>query len=445
MLDFLQDKVVKLSKMAESEPFVFFSIDNNLDCDHSKKNNKVSFLLQGIKESVLLEFDTENTGFLVNLLKNTIFSIDKKVICCNIKPFLSFLISKRVDLKIFKCVFYDLAWWIHYYFPEKKNHVKNLNELLTNYKDELSFVVKQKKDSLPMKLYNKVFNKLITDVLPNIETTYLIDLEKEEKVFSFYEVEGQENGRLSCQVHLAKCFNPHSLGKKEKEVLSPQKPFNFFVYLDFQNMEVFVLAEISGDKKLQDVLMDKNGDFYTYVFEEMLEVKNISRNIAKKLFLGIIYGLGYRTLASSLNISEQEAFSLISKLKKLFPSVFSFVEQAENQAKDNGYVVDVFGRKRLLTSQHYKAKNFAVQSPSAFLCLEKLVSLYESLDHQNVKIAYHVHDGYCLMMDKNYFLKCFKNLKNILESPSEFLPSLKLKVSMEIGRNLNNMKKVIFK
>ena len=445
MLDQLQDTVVKISKMAKEEPFVFFSIENNLDCDHSKKNSKVSFSLEGIKSNVLLDFNEENTGFLVNLLKNTVFSKDKKVICCNSKPFFSFLLSKNIDLKMFEACFYDLSWWLHYFFPNKKSFVKNLSCLLAQYKEELTFLIKQDKDSLPMRMYNDVFKKLATLVLPTIENSYLIDLEKEEKVYSFYELEGQDNGRLSCQVHLAKCFNPHSLGKKEKSNLAPQKPFNFFAYIDFQNMEIYVLAEISKDQNLNKILSEKNGDFYQYVFSDLLGYKNISRNNAKKLILGIIYGLGYRTLASSLNISEQEAFSLISKLKKLFPSVFLFTEQAENQAKDNGYAIDVFGRKRLLTSQHYKAKNFAVQSPSAFLCLEKLVNLYESLDYQHAKIAYHVHDGYCVMMEKNYFLKCFKDLKNILESSSKFLPNLKLKVSMEIGRDLTNMQKVIFK
>ena len=445
MLSKLQETVQILQNMANNEPFVFFSIENNLDCDHSKKTSKVCFVLEGIKQFVVLDFNEENTGFLVKLLKSTVFSKDKKVICSNSKPFFSFLFSKKVNLNDFECCFYDLTWWLHYYFPEKKNFVKNIKDLLANYKNELSFLIKQPKDSLAMNLYNQVFKKLITKVLPSIENNYLIDSDKEEKVFSFYEVEGQDNGRLSCQVHLSKCFNPHSLGKDIKEILLPQKPFNFFVYMDFQNMEVYVLSQISKDKRLMSVLSEKNVDFYEYVFKDLIKLKNFSRNIAKKIFLGVIYGLGYRTLASSLNISEQEATSIITQLKDLFPTVFSFTEQYEHQAKENGYVVDVFGRKRVITSQFYKAKNFAVQSPSAFLCLEKLIALQEFLDPKFAKIAYHVHDGYCIMMEKNHFLKIFKDLKKVLESKSQFLPELNLKISTEIGRNLNNMKKVIFK
>lgn len=445
MLNELEKLVAKLSKMAVEEPFVFFSIENNIDCDHSKKNSKVSFVLEGIKDFVFLNFNEENTGFLVKLLKNTVFSKEKKVICCNSKPFFSFLFSKKVNLNDFECSFYDLSWWFHYFFPDKKIFVKNIKDLFSNHQNELSFLITQKKDSSSMVLYNDVFKKLITSVLPEIENSHLIDICKEEKVFSYYEVEGQDNGRLSCQVHLAKCFNPHSLGTDVKENLLPQKPFNIFVYMDFQNMEVYVLAEISNDESLKNILSQKNGDFYQYVFTELLKVKNVSRNVSKKLFLGIIYGLGYRNLANSLNIGEQEAFLLISKLKSLFPSVFAFTENAEKQAKEDGCVVDVFGRKRILTSQFYKAKNFVVQSPSALLCLEKLINLHESLDNKYARIAYSVHDGYCVMMEKQYFSKCFKNLKNALEQSSKFLPNLNLKISMEVGRNLNNMQKVIFK
>ena len=445
MLDELQELVVKLDKMAKEEPFVFFSIENNLDCDHSRKNSKTNILIEGIKNYALLSFNETNTGFLVKLLKSTVFAKDKKVICCNSKPFFSFLLSKKTNLDDFECVFYDLNWWINYYFPQKNNFVKNIKDLLTNYKEELTFLTRQEKDSTPMNLYNFVFKKLITKIIPNIENTYLIDLEKEEKVYSFYEIEGQENGRLCCQVHLSKSFNPHSLNKDVKEKLVPQKPFNVFSYLDFKNMEVFVLAEISKDQKLKSVLSDKNGDFYGYVFEKLLGIKNISRNIAKKLFLGVIYGLGHHTFAKVLNTSPQEAIDIYKNLKTLFPDAFGFIDHAEKQAKDSGYVIDVFGRKKILTSQFYKAKNFVVQSPSAFLCLEKLVNLYESLDQKNVKIAYHVHDGYCLMMEKNYFLKCIKNIKMILEEESKFLPNLKLQVSIELGRNLNNMQKLIFK
>lgn len=445
MLNNLQEIVVILKKMANDEPFVFFSIGNNLDCDHSRKNSKVSFFLEGIKNFVQLDFNEETTGFLVKALQNTVFAKDKKVICCNSKPFFSFLVSKGFSSNIFESIFYDLSWWFHYYFPKENSFVKNIKELLSNHKDQLSFLIKQEKNSLPMKMYNNVYLKLIKNVIPVIENNYLIDVSKEERVYSFYEIEGQDNGRLSCQAHLSKCFNPHSLGLDIKKNLIPQKPFDFFTYMDFKNMEVYVLSEISEDKRLKEILSEKNGDFYLYVFNELLKIPNISRNVAKKLFLGVIYGLGYHTLAHSLNISEQEAYLIISKLKSLFPSVFLFTEQAENQAKDSGYVVDVFGRKRLLASQFYKAKNFVVQSPAAFLCLEKLVNLYESLDCTNIKIAYHVHDGYCLMMKKQYFLNCFKKLKEVLEGPSMFLPNLKLKVSMEIGRNLIDMQKIPFK
>jgi DNA polymerase family A len=428
------DILKQLMQFVEKEPFSFFSINNDLDYDHTHNLNSPTLSIFGIKGSQIdLSFTKYNTGLYCKFLKDTIFGKDKKVICFNSKPFFSYILSNKVKASFFEASFYDLQWFFSYN-GKRDVKISSRNDLIATFSEVVSLLSNDKNN-----LYKTIYGRLIAEVLPYIENNYLIDFEEEVKVYPFYKIEGQENGRLSCQMNHRKSYNPHSLGPEIKGNLRPVFPHNVFMIFDYKNMEVSVLAEICKDKNLIKIL-ESGKDFYEEVYKIVIggENKN-SRSIAKKIFLPIIYGQAHLSLSDQLSVSESTAKELINRLRKVFPDAFEFSDNAQDEARNNGYVKDLFSRTRIFNDNFHKARNFVIQSPAALLCLEKLINLYDGLNKKEARIVFSIHDGYGISVAKDNFFSLYAGIKAILESDSILLPSLKLHTSLKIGKNLNEM------
>jgi len=428
------DILKQLMQFVEKEPFSFFSINNDLDYDHTHNLNSPTLSIFGIKGSQIdLSFTKYNTGLYCKFLKDTIFGKDKKVICFNSKPFFSYILSNKVKASFFESSFYDLQWFFSYN-GKRDVKISSRNDLIATFSEVVSLLSNDKNN-----LYKTIYGRLIAEVLPYIENNYLIDFEEEVKVYPFYKIEGQENGRLSCQMNHRKSYNPHSLGPEIKGNLRPVFPHNVFMIFDYKNMEVSVLSEICKDKNLIKIL-ESGKDFYEEVYKIVIggENKN-SRSIAKKIFLPIIYGQAHLSLSDQLSVSESTAKELINRLRKVFPDAFEFSDNAQDEARNNGYVKDLFSRTRIFNDNFHKARNFVIQSPAALLCLEKLINLYDGLNKKEARIVFSIHDGYGISVAKDNFFSLYAGIKAILESDSILLPSLKLRTSLKIGKNLNEM------
>jgi DNA polymerase I-like protein with 3'-5' exonuclease and polymerase domains len=144
-------------------------------------------------------------------------------------------------------------------------------------------------------------------------------------------------------------------------------------------------------------------------------------------------------LARSLDISADQAIIYIERAREIYSKAFSFVEKHQQQAVSDGYVTDIFGRKRFFVSgESYKARNFVIQSPSALICIEALVKLHAECKDL-YKIAFHVHDGYFLALNSEKLQDAFFTAKQILESKTNYMPELQLKVSAKVGRTIDKM------
>jgi len=428
-------EVIKnLISFSEKEPLSFFSINNDLDYDHSHGLINTKLTLEGIKGSVVtLDINKENIGLYSKFLSETLFAKDKKVICYNSKPLFSFLLSKNIKPSVFKCSFFDLNWF-YSYIGKRNVEFSSINDVLKNF-SEISPLL----SSPILPFYKTIYSGLIKEVIPAIENNFLIDSNEEGKVYSFYKIEGQENGRLSCQTHLKKCFNPHSLGPEQKSNLVPAYPHDIFMVFDYKNMEVSVLSEITKDSNLIKILESKK-DFYEEIYRIIIGGENNnSRNIAKKFFLPVIYGQAPSSLSQTLEISEPVAREVISRLRKLFPSIFEFSDNSQEEAKRYGCVKDVFSRTRYFQDNYYKARNFVIQSPAALICMEKLFNLHQNLSAEDGRIVFSIHDGYGITTKKFNSLNLYSKIKNILEGQSQFMQNLKLQVSLKLGKKLNQM------
>lgn len=289
--------------------------------------------------------------------------------------------------------------------------------------------------------YDSVHLPLMSRVLPDIETSCLVNLASRSCVYPSYVLEGQVNGRLKTCINGPNSYNPHSLGPKEKARLRPPGYDAGFVCFDFRNMEVNVLRWLSGDDRLGEIIdsgLDPYREIWRIIARE--EPTDAKRELCKNTFLPVVFGQGVASLAKRLKISEKVAGFVIDRLVKAFPVAFEWVDS--QSVGGDGFATDAFGRRRhLARGEEYKVRNFCVQSPASMVCLKKLVDLHECLP-DSAGVCFHVHDGYCVVCDRSDFETVAGIGTSCLESEDEMFPGLALKTSCNAGPNLNNLEPV---
>jgi hypothetical protein len=290
-------------------------------------------------------------------------------------------------------------------------------------------------------IYEQVYMPLITEVIPAMETEGLADIVKKHLVYAYYEPEGQINGRMKCSGVFSKNYVPHTMGSDIKKRLRPTKYDDVFMYFDFKNMEVAVLQWLSKDPALWGVL-NSGQDAYEIIWQRVTGLKpdEYSRERGKKIFLPAIFGMGASTLSKRLKTDEKTAATIIDRLYKAYPIAFSWVK---GQFLEDDFGIDYFGRRRKFDQGNiYKIRNFVIQAPASVICLAKLVKLYQNIKNL-AKLAFHVHDGFCIIVDKTKVKKLHALGTSILESSDELFPNLKLTTACEVGVCLNELTKEI--
>jgi len=121
---------------------------------------------------------------------------------------------------------------------------------------------------------------------------------------------------------------------------------------DYSQIELRVLAHLSGDPTLIEAFT-RGEDIHLRTATEVLGVKADAvdaeaRRLAKVINFGIIYGMGPQRLAGELGISLKEASDYIRRYFERLPGVNAYFEQTLRQAREQGYVVTMFGRRRYL-------------------------------------------------------------------------------------------------
>ena len=107
------------------------------------------------------------------------------------------------------------------------------------------------------------------------------------------------------------------------------------------------------------------------------------RSVAKKLMLGIMYGMGAKLMASNLGITVEECKVILETFYQMFPNVKAFTEGNEQMARDLGYVEDYLGRRRHLPDINLPEivveadRKFAVNGDIFFEEVPNILSVYD--------------------------------------------------------------------
>ena len=197
-------------------------------------------------------------------------------------------------------------------------------------------------------------------------------------------------------------------GKEIRKAFIPDE-HAVFLSADYSQIELRIMAHLSGDQNMIEAF--RSGyDIHTSTAAKiykvaMDEVDSDMRRKAKTANFGIIYGISTFGLAERLNISRAEAKALIEGYFETYPDVKTYMDKAIQEAKANGFVETIFGRKRFLSdinSQNSVVRGYAernainapIQGSAADIIKIAMIRIQERIKSENLKtqMIMQVHD-----------------------------------------------------
>ena len=153
------------------------------------------------------------------------------------------------------------------------------------------------------------------------------------------------------------------LGRLIRKVFIPSDGY-VFVDADYSQIELRVLAHMSGDEKLIEAYRQAE-DIHRITASQVFhvpfdEVTPLQRRNAKAVNFGIVYGISSFGLSQDLSISTKEAKEYIDRYFETYPGIKVFLDKLVQDAKDQGYVTTMFGRRRPVPE--LKSSNFMQRS-----------------------------------------------------------------------------------
>jgi DNA polymerase-1 len=144
---------------------------------------------------------------------------------------------------------------------------------------------------------------------------------------------------------------------------------------DYSQVELRVLAHVADEPVLKEIFV-RNEDVHTatasQVFEVAPELLDAGmRSKAKMINYGIVYGLSDYGLAERLNIPREEAKAFIDAYLERFPRVAAFMAATIEQAKEQGYVTTLYGRRRQIPE--LRARNYQVRTLGERLAVNTVI------------------------------------------------------------------------
>lgn len=226
----------------------------------------------------------------------------------------------------------------------------------------------------------------------------------------------------------------------------------YLVALDYSQQELRLLAELSGEENMLAAF--KNGkDIHAVAASEIFgiplgEVTKDKRRIGKTINFGIVYGISPFGLADRLKISQKEAKDYIEKYFDRYPKVREYYDALIKQAKEEGFVSTIYGRKRHtaeLNSRNYalrqaterESMNYPLQGSAADLTKLAMLKVSGITSKYEAKMLLQVHDELIFEYKYDGSVESMQNdgdFKSFIkEVKLAMLTNDKLKVPLAIG------------
>ena len=235
------------------------------------------------------------------------------------------------------------------------------------------------------------------------------------------------------------------LGRQLRKVFIPE-PGYLFIDADYSQIELRVLASMSGDENLIEAYQNAS-DIHRITASQVFhipfeKVNDLQRRNAKAVNFGIVYGISSFGLSQDLSISRKEAAEYIEQYFKTYPGIKEFLDQAVKNAKELGYAGTLLKRRRPvpeLRSSNFMQRSFGervamnspIQGTAADIIKIAMIRVNERLKKEGLKsrLILQVHDE--LLVEAA--IEEEEQVKTILRE--EMTGAVKLRVGLEIDMN----------
>ena len=287
--------------------------------------------------------------------------------------------------------------------------------------------------------------------LAKLNSTYIEGLRpyinpKTHRIHSFFHQTITATGRISStEPNLQNIPTRFELGKRIRKIFEPEKG-NVYIDADYSQIELRVLAHISGDKHMIQAF-ENNEDIHkqaaSKVFKTPIDqVTKEQRSNAKAVNFGIVYGISDFGLGEQLGISRKLAKKYIDEYLTEYSGIKEFMENITEVAKEKGYVETLFHRRRYipeLKSKNYMVRQFGsraamntpIQGTAADIMKIAMINVYKELKKRNLKskIVLQVHDEMMIEVPE----KEIEEVKNILQECMQNAIKLKVPLIAEVS------------
>ena len=295
-------------------------------------------------------------------------------------------------------------------------------------------------------LQHRKFSKLkstYTDSLPTLIS------KRDGRIHTTYNQATTVTGRLSSSnPNLQNIPIRTEEGNKIRNAFCSQdKENNLILSADYSQIELRLLAHVSGDEHLINAF-NSDIDVHTLTASKVfgVDVENVTKDMrrkAKAVNFGIIYGQSRYGLAKALNISNTQAQEFIDKYFESYPKIKQYMQDKIDFANENGYVETLLGRKRFLLaelqSSNYQIREFAqraainqpLQGTAADLIKQAMIEVDKQISAKGLKskMIMQVHDELVFELPKEEL----EDLKQLVVSAMELSQPLKVPLVVDVN------------
>ena len=302
-------------------------------------------------------------------------------------------------------------------------------------------------------------NPIINDILEyrqltKLKSTYADGLgaviEKDGRIHSTFNQTITATGRISStEPNLQNIPVRMELGRLIRKVFVPEAGF-VFLDADYSQIELRVLAHMSGDEKLIKAYREAE-DIHRLTASQVFhipleEVTPLQRRNAKAVNFGIVYGISSFGLSQDLSITRKEAAAYIQKYFETYPSIKGFLDGLVEQGKEKGYVSTMFGRRRPvpeLKSSNFMQRSFGervamnspIQGTAADIIKIAMNRVYKRLLDEKLRsrLVLQVHDELLIETWKDEIPQVSRILEEEMKGAANL--AVELEVDMHQGNN----------